>query len=65
MNCNLKRNWNNNICKSKVGEAEFRIVVPKRDNSGKPIKPQMLERYGLKMNKIFGGSTIYPKTKGV
>jgi len=64
MNCNLKSNFGKPTCKRNVGEGEFRIVVPKNDNSGKPISTKIIKDYGRRMNKIFGGSTIYPSTKG-
>lgn len=63
MNCSLKKNKNRKSCKD-VGEAEFRMVIPKNDNSGKPIKLKVLNKYIGKVNKIFGGSTTIPTTKG-
>ena len=49
---------------NKLGEAEFKLIIPKRDNSKKPIKKQVLLKYVNKMNNIFGGSTTYPSVYG-
>ena len=64
MDCNLKKNFNKDECKRRVGEAEFRMIVPKRDNSKNPIKKEILLKYIGKINKIFGGSTTYPSVYG-
>ena len=64
INCNLKKNLNNKTCKKAVGEAEFSVVLPKSDNSGNPIKKATLKKYINRMNRVFGGSTTIPTTKG-
>lgn len=64
MNCDLKRNRNKAVCKKSVGEAEFKIILPKYDNSGRPIKHKILSKYISKMNKRFGGTTTTPTVKG-
>ena len=66
VNCNLKKNWNKSSCikNNTGGEAEFRLVIPKRDNSGRAIKTDVLLKYVRKINKVFGGSTTYPSVFG-
>ena len=64
VNCSLRKNLNKIYCKKSVGEAEFSIVLPKKDNSGRPIRPKILKKYIGEVNKIFGGSTTLPITKG-
>ena len=67
INCNLKKNKNKKACKKircNVGEARMSLVIPKRDNSGRPIKPALHERYIKKMNDIFGGTSTLPRIEG-
>jgi hypothetical protein len=64
MDCNLKKNWAKPVCKKRVGEAHFTIILPKADNSGNKIKPSVFSKYVNKINRHFGGSTTKPKTLG-
>ena len=67
INCSLKKNKNNSKCKKAkkiYGEGEFSMVLPKYDNSGKPIKAKKIQSYIKGVNDIFGGSTTIPVTKG-
>lgn len=66
IDCSLKKNRNNKLCKKKcsIGEGQFSIILPKKDNSGRPIKPKNVQKYIAGVNKIFGGSTTIPITKG-
>jgi len=64
INCNLKQNANLDICKKKVGEAHFTMILPKADNSGNKIKPSRYGKYVKKINRRFGGSTTKPITLG-
>lgn len=66
MNCNIKKNQNKRQCiaRKNVGEARFSLILPKNDNSGKPIKLKVLNKYIQKVNDVFGGSTTVPTTKG-
>ena len=62
VNCNLKKNRSKAICRK--SEAEFSIIIPKRDNSGRKVKHKVLHRYIERVNGIFGGSTAKPITLG-
>lgn len=65
INCNLKRNRYKSHCKKKaVGEAEFKVILPKRDNSGRKINIKIHKRYIDRMNKRFGGTTTKPQVLG-
>lgn len=64
MDCTLKKNFSKPSCIKDVGEAEFKMVIPKNDNSGKPIKHKILSKYISKINGRFGGSTTIPTVKG-
>jgi hypothetical protein len=43
---------------------EFGIVIPLRDNSGKEIKRETIDRYINDLTKKFGGLTIFPHVRG-
>lgn len=45
-------------------ESEFRIVVPKFDNSGNPISDKAISQIGREMSDRFGGVTINPSVLG-
>ncbi len=73
INCKLKKNRNksvcqrnisNNKCKEDIGESRFSLIIPKRDNSSKPIKPKLIQKYIKEMNNIFGGSSAIPRIEG-
>jgi len=64
INCNLRKNANLEVCKKRVGEAHFTIILPKADNSGNKIKPSKYNKYIKKINHRFGGSTTKPVTLG-
>lgn len=67
IDCSLKRNRNKQVCKTRkksIGEAEFSVILPKRDNSGQKINNRLYQKYISKMNKRFGGSTINPNLMG-
>jgi len=64
IDCSKKQNFKNKVCLRAVGEAQFSIVIPKNDNSGKPIKKTILRKYINRVNDVFGGSTTVPTTKG-
>ena len=42
---------------SEVGEGEFKLILPKQDNSKNPIKEEILGKYIDKINTVFGGNT--------
>jgi hypothetical protein len=42
----------------------YRVILPKRDNSGNRIDPKVLEKYALKMAEQFGGVTTTPRVLG-
>lgn len=64
INCNLKKNLRLDACKRRAGEGHFTMILPKADNSGRKIKPQVYKKYINRINKNFGGSTIKPITLG-
>ncbi len=64
LNCDLKKNSNKKECKSRVGEAHFTMILPKADNSGRRIKPNIHKKYINRVNEHFGGSTVKPITLG-
>lgn len=45
-------------------ESEFRIVVPKFDNSGNPISDKVISKIGKEMSYRFNGVTIHPSVLG-
>lgn len=45
-------------------ESEFRIVVPKFDNSGNPISDRAISQIAKDMSDRFGGVTINPSVLG-
>lgn len=44
--------------------ADYRMVFPKRDNSGQRIRPDVLAEYPRAMGRRFGGVTVYPTVLG-
>ena len=66
LNCSLKKNKNNSLCKRKIksGEAIFSVIMPKRDNSGQKINNKLYQKYISKINNRFGGSTTMPSVLG-
>lgn len=40
-------------------EIEYRLVIPTTDNSGQPIRQELLEQVAHEMAKHFGGVTAY------
>jgi len=64
IDCSLKKNAHLEKCKRAVGEARFSLILPKRDNSGRPIKTKLLNKYIKGMNNIFGGSSTLPRIEG-
>lgn len=47
-----------------MNEAQFSIVLPKRDNSERPIKKSVHQKYAKDMSNHFGGVTIQPAVLG-
>jgi len=47
-----------------MNEAQFSIVLPKRDNSDRPISKKVHQRYAKQMSNHFGGVTIQPAVLG-
>jgi len=47
-----------------INDREYKIVVPKWDNSGRRIRAEELEEIGKKMAEHFGGVTIHPSVLG-
>lgn len=47
-----------------INDREYKIIVPKWDNSGRKIRPDELEDIGKKMSEHFGGVTIIPSVLG-
>jgi hypothetical protein len=45
-------------------EREWRIVIPRTDNSGRPIRYDVLEGYVQEASQHFGGATVHPRTQG-
>lgn len=68
VDCSLKKNKFNPICKKKnscdIGESRFSVVLPKRDNSKRPINPKNIQKYIKKMNDVFGGTSTVPRLEG-
>ena len=70
IDCRLKKNKNNSKCKKvkkikcNIGEARMSLILPKRDNSGRPIKAKYHQEYIQKMNDIFGGTSTIPRIEG-
>lgn len=64
MDCTLKKNRNNLVCKKQVGEGHFTIILPKADNSGNKIRQTAFNKYIDRINERFGGSTTKPITLG-
>jgi len=47
-----------------INDREYKLIVPKWDNSGRKIKAEELEEIGKKMSEHFGGVTIIPSVLG-
>lgn len=47
-----------------INDREFQIIVPKEDNSGNEISPDVIEEIAHDVADRFGGVTIYPTTAG-
>lgn len=47
-----------------INDREYKIIIPKWDNSGRKIRPDELEDIGKKMSEHFGGVTIFPSVLG-
>jgi hypothetical protein len=45
-------------------EKEHSVTIPKYDNSGRKIKPEIIRKYSNKLSKQFGGVTIFPSILG-
>jgi|GEM_PF-2013209 len=43
-----------------MAEHEYRIVLPLQDNSGQPIRTEVIEALAARMSGWFGGVTVYP-----
>lgn len=57
--CSGKKYKDTTECKKLAGEGEFRLVLPRFDNSGRKINRELIENYVSEMNSIFGGSTSW------
>ena len=64
VDCNLKKYAKTEVCKRAVGEANFVMVLPKADNSGRKINLEEHKKYIKRVNDNFGGSTTKPVTLG-
>lgn len=49
---------------SSINDREWQLVVPKFDNAGRPIRPEILEDIAFVVAERFGGMTIYPSVGG-
>lgn len=47
-----------------INDREFGVIVPKYDNSGRRIKPEVLEGIAQNISERFGGVTVYPSVAG-
>jgi len=47
-----------------IREKEHTITVPKYDNSGRKIRPEVIKKYSNLLSERFGGVTIYPSVLG-
>lgn len=45
-------------------EREYKLILPKWDNEGHKIKPEIIERYARELSNRFGGVTIEPSLLG-
>jgi len=45
-------------------EKSWRIIIPKHDNSGRPLRPEYLREWLDALRKRFGGYTIIPNSYG-
>lgn len=64
IDCSKKENWSKKYCKQKVGEGEFSMILPKKDNAGNRINPKIHEKVINDMNEQFGGTTTSPVALG-
>jgi len=47
-----------------INDREYKIIIPKFDNSGRKIKAEEIEKIAVEMSKHFGGTTIIPSVLG-
>lgn len=47
-----------------INDTEFKIIIPKYDNSGKKIKTEVIKEIGDKMSEHFKGISINPSIIG-
>lgn len=47
-----------------TSEREHTVIIPKYDNSGRKIKPEVIRKYSNKLSERFGGVTIIPSILG-
>jgi len=47
-----------------INDREYRVIVPKYDNSGRKIRAEEMEGLAKKMSEHFGGVTIIPSVLG-
>lgn len=48
----------------KIDDIKYSIIIPKYDNSGRKIKPEVIEKKVRKMARHFGGVTVIPSVLG-
>ena len=48
----------------RIDDRKFSLVLPKFDNDGHKIKPEILKEFSNKMSEHFGGVTINPSVLG-
>ena len=48
----------------KINDREYRIIIPKWDNSGRKIATEEIEKIAKKMTEHFGGVTVFPSVLG-
>lgn len=48
----------------KINDIEFGIILPKYDNSGAKINPELHKKIAVKMSEHFGGVTVFPSVLG-
>lgn len=47
-----------------INDREFRVVLPKHDNDGRPIKADLIEDISVDISERFGGVTVFPSVAG-
>ena len=48
----------------RINDRKYSIIIPKWDNSGRKIRPEILEKVVKRMSEHFGGATVIPSVLG-